>query len=478
MKTINLNAKISGIISSTVKNKAFRNLFEGQLKKYMQQKIAGKEETQASDISKYHQFLGLWAMYKSYIRNIDRKRISSKVTKRTIESFLGSALLQKNVPGEAKRIFKDKYGMMPPTFMVISPSQKCNLKCIGCYAASSPATETKLNWTLLNKIVEDAYTNLGMRFFVISGGEPLMYKSEDKTILDLFEKWKDCFFLMYTNGTLINDEVAARMAALGNITPAISVEGYEAETDERRGKHVYQRILKAKDNLIAAGVPFGLSVTATKKNIDHLVSEAFYDYYFNEIGATYMWDFQYMPIGRDFSDDLMITPKQRIQLHTVQEKMLKEKEYFIVDFWNGASMSNGCISCAKSYGYFYINWDGNIMPCVFVPYYQDNINTVYNSGKTLSDALFSPFFIQGRNWQTEYRGDKKDPGNLLCPCFYRDHYKNFFEVANKLQVLPENDDAEKALHSKEYYDFMLKFDKEIEELSSPVWSKIKENYKN
>jgi len=155
--------------------------------------------------------------------------------------------------------------MLPPNFITISPTKKCNLRCIGCYAASSPETATTLSWSLLNRVIEDAYSNMGMRFFVISGGEPLMYKSENKTILDLAEKWNDCFFLMYTNGTLINKDTASRMADSGNITPAISVEGYQPETDERRGKGVYQRIIKSKDNLIAYGVPFGMSVTPTKK---------------------------------------------------------------------------------------------------------------------------------------------------------------------------------------------------------------------
>ena len=476
MKTIDLNSSISGLISNLfLKSQISRNLFEGQLKKYIKQKIFNNEESQASEVSKQYQFFALWAMYKSYIRNIDKGNISSKVTKRVIESFLGSVLLRKNVSNEKRRIFQNKHGMLPPSFITISPTKKCNLKCIGCYAASSPTTETTLNWTLLNRIMEDAYSNMGMRFFVISGGEPLLYKSENKTILDLAERWNDCFFLMYTNGTLINENIASRMADLGNITPAISVEGYEAETDARRGNGIYQRIIKAKDNLASVGVPFGLSVTATKENVDILLNESFYDFYFNEFGATYMWVFQYMPIGRDFSEDLMISPQQRLQLHKIQDKILTEKEYFVADFWNSAPMSNGCISCGRSY--IYINWDGNIMPCVFVPYYHDNINALYNTGKSLSDALFASLFVKGRAWQKEYIGDRNNPGNLLTPCFYRDHYKTFYEIANQTQVLPENEDAQKAFNSKEYYEFMLKFDKELEELSSPVWDKLKKNHK-
>lgn len=64
------------------------------------------------------------------------------------------------------------------------------------------------------------------------------------------------------------DEFAARLAEAGNITPAISVEGFETETDTRRGEGVHGRIMKAFDALRRHGVPFGVSATATRHNWD------------------------------------------------------------------------------------------------------------------------------------------------------------------------------------------------------------------
>ncbi len=476
MNIIDLNSKISSAISSLLKSKISRSLLEGQLKKYMYQRIVDDVDSNASIVARKYHFYALWAMYKTYVRNLDRGNISSKVTKRIIESFLGSVLLRNKSSKsiESRMMFKEKYGVNPPTFITISPTKRCNLKCVGCYATSCPTSESTLSWDVLDRVIDDAYTNMGIRFFVISGGEPLMYRSDGKTILDLAEKWDDCYFLMYTNGTLINEGTANKIMELGNITPAISIEGYEKETDERRGHGVYEKIKKSREYLLSLGVPFGVSVTATKENISILLDESFYDYYFNEFGITYMWVFQYMPIGRDFSENLMITPQERVELQRLQDKMLIDKGYFIADFWNGAPISNGCISCGRDGGYIYINWDGNIMPCVFIPYYHDNVHTLYNSGKSLSDALFSPLFVKGRLWQKEYVGDKNNCGNLLRPCFYRDHYKTFYNIIKDLNVLPENEEADMAIKSKEYYEFMLKFDDELEKLTSPVWEEIKQ----
>lgn len=67
--------------------------------------------------------------------------------------------------------------------------------------------------------------------YTTSGGEPFI----GLDLLDLYAKHNDCEFLVYTNGTLIDDSLAERLAELGNVGPAISVEGFEEETDGRRG---------------------------------------------------------------------------------------------------------------------------------------------------------------------------------------------------------------------------------------------------
>ena len=173
--------------------------------------------------------------------------------------------------------------------------------------------------------------------------------------------------MMYTNSTLIDREAARRMAELGNITPAISVEGWEKETDERRGAGVFRKIQRAMENLREAGVPFGVSVTGTRKNAETVLSDEFMDYYFRQQGAVYGWLFQYMPIGRSFDVDLMVTAEQRKWMLEKELRLIFERDLFLIDFWNGGPMSLGCISAGRSGGYFYIDWNGNVAPCVFFP---------------------------------------------------------------------------------------------------------------
>lgn len=464
-----MNKKIFGpIITNTiVGNELIRNVAAKRFDKMLYKEIAESKNPLYSKNVRQYQYYGYKALYRSFLRNFNRGIISSKVAKRIIETLVDLAIFRDR--DNICTNFEKKYKQTPPNFITISPTKTCNLLCPGCYAISEKDNEQKLDWLTIDKIIQEMHDDFGIRFYVISGGEPLMYKSNGKTILDLLEKWNDCYFLMYTNGTLINENIAKKMGELGNITPAISVEGYEKQTDERRGKGIHKKILKAIENLKKQGVPFGMSVTVSKDNFDIMLEDDFYDYYFDKIGASYMWMFHYMPIGRKFSTELMLTPEQRFVLLKKLKPLLINKEYLVADFWNSAVLSNGCLAGGCAGGYFYINWDGNIMPCVFVPYYKHNVHNLFKENRKIADALFSDFFVKGREWQSKYFNQNGKMGNMLIPCFIRDHHKEFIKIANETNVMPENQAAKEAMEDLEYHKELINFDEKLKEIEEPYW---------
>jgi MoaA/NifB/PqqE/SkfB family radical SAM enzyme len=409
------------------------------------------------------------SIFRSVERAIEKGNLSREAVDGLLRVFLGNVFFG----GFYKRLdYIKEYTERPPVFMTISPGKRCNLRCKGCYAASGSEFKEKLSWDVLTKTIDQARDLWGMNFFVISGGEPLLYRDNNKTILDLYEKYNDCYFLMYTNGTLISEEVAERMAKLGNVTPAISVEGLKKETDNRRGEGVFDRILRAMDNLKKKGVPFGMSITVTRHNIDAITSDEFRNFFFKGKGAIYGWIFQYMPIGRKFTLDLMPTPKQRARLYEWEWQLLRKEDIFVADFWSTATASDGCIAGARPGGYFYIDWDGDVMPCVFVPYTVDNVNEAFAKGRNLNDIIHSGFFKDIRQWQFDY-GYKKPPHehkNWIMPCFIRDHHGKFLEVARKHNVNPADEDAAIALKDNEFNEGLIRYDKEMKELTDPVWN--------
>jgi len=401
-------------------------------------------------------------------RGIERGYVGSGVRKRVLSSFVGNVLSDEH---ERMRPFREQHGFNPPTFLTISPTKRCNLKCTGCYAGSSAANKSTLDYDVFTRIINEKREEWGSHFTVISGGEPLMYRSKGRSLLDVVEEHPDNYFMMYTNGTLITDQVARRMAELGNITPAISVEGWEADTDGRRGKGVFQKTMDAMANLRRHGVPFGISVTATKENAETVISNEFMDYMFDEQGAIYGWIFHYMPIGRSYTVDLMVKPEQRKWMLEQELDLIYKHDRFLIDFWNGGPMSVGCIAAGRPGGFFYVDWDGNLTPCVFFPYAVDNIYDVYRRGGTISDVLFTDYFKRLRDWQDALRGrdGKEKVGNLFCPCPMRDHHRFAERLIKEHPVKPIDPDAEAAYHDDDYHRRMHEYDTQLYQLLDPMW---------
>ncbi|PWH13645.1 MAG: radical SAM protein [Ardenticatenia bacterium] len=416
------------------------------------------------------------ALIRSAERALARKQISRHVLHRLLEVFLKNTVLDADDSARvATEEFIKKHGTNPPVTMVISPTKVCNLKCIGCYAACSPGNAETLDWETFNRVVDDAKRQWGLRFITISGGEPLAYRSNGYDLIDFVKRHNNCFFQMYTNGTLIDERMAERMAEAGNLIPNISVEGFEERTDERRGKGTFKRILKAMENLRKVGVPYGISLTATCHNAEEILSDEFIDFFFNEQQVIYAWLFQYMPIGRSYTLDLLPRPEQRVWMWKRTWEIVREKQIMIADFWNCGTASDGCIAGARSSGYMYIDWNGKMMPCVFVPYSAGNIKEIYQNGGTLDDIYDVPYFRAIREWQAEYGLSKRKPeehGNWLVPCSIRDHYDVGRRLIDTYKPEPEDENAAEALLDGQYYEGMLAYDEELYKLFDPIWQEV------
>lgn len=465
----------SNLVIDALMNDALRDVVGNEIEKrlvdqrvvYSDQQLPQRVRQDKADMAR--------ALLNSVDRSLKRKQISRKVLRMLIKSLLVKVVLRQDEDIQAaEQAFMERHnGTCPPTTMVISPTKACNLRCAGCYA-NSGATPEQLGWEVLDRIVTEAKEQWGMRFFTISGGEPLVYRSQGKELLDLALKHDDCFFQMYTNGVLIDREMARRLEEAGNMIPAISVEGFQERTDARRGEGVFAHILEAMANLRVAGVPFGISLTATRQNAEEILSDAFIDYFFEKQQAVFGWVFQYMPIGRSYTLELLVTPAQRLWMWQRTWQIIRERKIMLADFWNCGVVTDGCIAAARDRGYFYIDWNGNIMPCVFVPYAAANVHEIYARGGTIGDIYDLPYFRAIRQWQTDYVQGKESPeqrGNWLLPCSLRDHYQAGRRLIDIYRPVPEDEAAADALLDGNYYEGMLGYNEELRELFDPTWEK-------
>jgi len=400
-------------------------------------------------------------------RHLRKGWMSRRVFHRMARVFARGVLLEDT---EERDKVRGKEAVPRPSFIVISPTQRCNLRCPGCYASSNSHTRGSLPYGVVSRILREKTLLWHSHFTVVSGGEPFLWRSEGKGIVELARQHDDNFFMVYTNGTLIDEEVADSLAAVGNFTPVISVEGFEEKTDRRRGKGTFRKVLQAFDRLRRAGVPFGISVVADRENWDEVTSREFLRFFFDEEGAFYGWLFQYMPIGRGYSLREMVTAEERLEMFRRDVEAIKAG-YNYIDFWNQGVMTDGCLAAGRMGGYLYIDWNGNVMPCVFVPYYEDNILEIYRRGGSLDDVLNSPFFRKIRGWQEEYALGKppEERGNLILPCPIRDHHEVIWRLLREMKIKAADPSALEILEDEAYHRGMLSYDEELKEVLDPVW---------
>lgn len=379
------------------------------------------------------------------------KRILIEANPNCKRKFISNLLVNSMILGNSQREGREKKGLPAPFLLVISPTMRCNLHCEGCYAGSY-TKEEDLDIKIFDRVINEA-KKLGVFFITISGGEPFIRKD----LLKIFAKHNDVMFQIYTNGTLIDKKLAKKLANLGNAVPAISVEGFKKETDKRRGKGVFDKVMLAMDNLRKEKVYFGFSATSTRSNIEKF-DDRFIDFYIKK-GCFFGWFFQYIPIGREPDAGLAPTPEQRSEFREKVHSIRKRKPIFVADFWNDGLYSNGCMAGGKKY--LHINNKGDVEPCVFVHFAVDNIKN-----KSLKEVLNSNFF-------KDIRERQPFDENLLTPCMIIDHPEILREICEKNNAYPTHEGAESIIKDKEITGYLDLYSTKMGKLASNAW---KEKY--
>lgn len=286
-----------------------------------------------------------------------------------------------------------------PWIILMDPTSACNLHCTGCWAAEYG---NKLNLSLdeMDSVVSQG-KELGVYFYMLTGGEPLVRK---KDIITLCKKHNDCVFFAYTNGTLVDEELCRQMQEAGNLFLALSLEGKPEVNDLRRGEGVYGMVMHAMDLLKDYGLVFGTSICYTSQNIESVTSDEFIQMLV-EKGCRYSLYFHYMPVGNDASLELLPTTEQRVYMHD-RVREIRNMEHgpgiFTMDFQNDGEFVGGCIAGGRNY--FHINANGDAEPCVFIHYSNGNIRK-----NTILEILKQPLFMA-------YHDNQPFNENMLRPC--------------------------------------------------------------
>ena len=294
-----------------------------------------------------------------------------------------SKMIKYQKKAEKIREENEKNGLHVPSYIIASITNRCNLHCKGCYAiAHKRKLEQEMPANRWEELFNEA-KQLGVSVIMLAGGEPFV-RSE---IIESAAKQKEIIFPVFTNGTLINDDNVNMLKRYKNIVPVLSIEGFESDTDSRRGFGVFESVKGVIDKIKNEDIFFGVSITVTSKNYDTVTDKSFISKLIQS-GCRLFFFVEYVPV-EEGTDELILENSERVRLGKQMEEFQAEYPGIFIAFPGDEEKFGGCLAAGR--GFIHVSPSGRIEPCPFAPYSDKNIEEM-----SLKDALSSKLLEQIR----------------------------------------------------------------------------------
>ncbi len=293
-------------------------------------------------------------------------RYAARAAWKNPKQALFFARIQRNQARSARiRDRQRERGVQVPPLVIVSITSRCNLHCRGCYARARHGSRrpelSDEQWAGLFLQAQ----KLGVSIIMLAGGEPLLRPQ----ILDVTRKFPGIIFPLFTNGLLLDAAVLRRCRGQPQVIPVLSIEGWEPETDTRRGKGVFESVAAAAEKLRAAGLFFGVSLTVTRRNFEAVTAEGLVQALIGN-GCSLFIFVEYTPAVPG-TEDLTLLPEQRRQLVEFSEGLQKRSRPVFVVFPGDEEQFGGCLAAGR--GFVHIGPDGSLEPCPFAPFSDTNV---------------------------------------------------------------------------------------------------------
>ncbi|MHC4075871.1 MAG: radical SAM protein [Planctomycetota bacterium] len=266
---------------------------------------------------------------------------------------------------------------------------KCNLTCAHCRRLETNEAAVKdLSTSQAKKLIKQL-AQLGssqdmMPVLVFSGGEPLCRDD----IFDLigYAKSLGIIAALATNGTLIDESTAQKIADSGIVRVAVSLDGPTAgvHNNLRRQNGSFEKAIDGIKHLRHKEVPFQINITLTKNNAEQLK-----DVYelAGSLGAAALHIFMLVPVGcgqvlaktdmlspQEYEQKLLeiseLDSREQLQVKVTcgphYERVLREQGLYQsrTKAGQGGGSSRGCLA---GLGVLFVTHRGDIFPCGYLP---------------------------------------------------------------------------------------------------------------
>ncbi|MDD5219914.1 MAG: radical SAM protein [Candidatus Bipolaricaulis sp.] len=291
----------------------------------------------------------------------------------------GLHLLRDQQRAARRRDGNEGLGVHVPPFVIFSVTGACNLTCAGCYAhILHRAARPEMSDERVSTFFREA-RDLGVSVMLLAGGEPLLRRS----VLAEAAATQEILFLLFTNGSLLDDALIRALRGMHNVVPVLSVEGGAEETDARRGAGAYEHVTAAMAELQAHRIVFGTSTTLTHANFATAMGEDFVRDLTGR-GCRLFYYINYVPVEPG-TDDLQLTADEVAEQDHRLARYRRTMPALFIAFPRDELAFGGCLAAGK--GFLHINAYGDVQPCPFSPFSDSNLLEV-----SFREALASPLF--------------------------------------------------------------------------------------
>lgn len=250
----------------------------------------------------------------------------------------------------------------------------CNFLCQHCSVKRFQGKKEGRRFTISDvKNLSRQADELGLARFVITGGEPLIFKDFDDLVTAINPQ--KFYINCDTNGWFLDKEKAKHLKSIGVDRIQLSIDSLKADEHDafRRAKGAHEKAMRAIESSLDAGLDIFVQTVVTKQRLH---SDEFLKFvkYFNQKGIGVFVTYA-KPVGAWEGNFDILVDKQ--DMNYMKELEKKYNVYTHITPAYGLNM--GCIAVK---GMISVTQYGDVLPC---PYMHLSIGNVFQ--ESLKDII-------------------------------------------------------------------------------------------
>ena len=253
-------------------------------------------------------------------------------------------------------------GGINPLSVYFSVTNKCHLSC--SYCSNSGGSSSDLGFETLARSIKQAQ-DMGAACVGFTGGEPLLRPDLEKLIALVDDR---SYTLLFTSGHLLDQARARALKAAGLTAIVVSLDSHvEAEHNGKRNSAAaYGEAVAALKNSIEAGLYTAISMVITK---DILYSGRIYEFikFAGGLGVHEIRILRPKPCGKLIKGNFeMLEERDVMKFVELQYEINQDPALpAIMSLPHIGTINN--FGCSAARTHVYVNGDGDVCPCDFVP---------------------------------------------------------------------------------------------------------------